>query len=181
MNIATLAMSLNGAEISFEAAPGARLSEVLRERLGARDVKVGCNAGDCGACTVLIDGEPVCACMTSAARAAGTAVETLAGLVKTDPLAQRLKEAFLRHGAAQCGICTPGVMVAAVALLRRTASPDEQEVKDALGGVLCRCTGYRLIIDAVLSLGSPAPETSKPVNGRGVGAAIPRLDGGAGT
>ena len=178
----TLAISLNGAEISFEAAPGARLSEVLRERLGARDVKVGCNAGDCGACTVLIDGEPVCACMTSAARADGATVETLAGLVKTDALAARLKEAFLRHGAAQCGICTPGVMVSAVALLRRTPSPGEREVKDALAGVLCRCTGYRMIIDAVLSLGTPVSEASAAVNGpavngQGVGAAIPRLDG----
>jgi len=177
MNTATLAMSVNGAEISFEAAPGARLSEVLRERLGARDVKVGCNAGDCGACTVLIDGEPVCACMTSAAQAAGATVETLAGLVKSDALAERLKAAFLRHGAAQCGICTPGVMVSAVALLRRTPSPDEREVKDALGGVLCRCTGYRKIIDAVLNLDAPVSDKPAPVNGRVVGAAIPRLDG----
>jgi hypothetical protein len=126
---------------------------------------------------VLVDDEPVCACMMPAGRAAGAEVETLAGLVKTDPLAGRLKDAFLQHGAAQCGICTPGVMVAAVALLRRTPSPDEQQVKDALGGVLCRCTGYRKIIDAVLSLDTPTAAARVNGDGTAVGAAIPRLDG----
>jgi CO/xanthine dehydrogenase Mo-binding subunit/aerobic-type carbon monoxide dehydrogenase small subunit (CoxS/CutS family) len=177
MTMASLALTLNGTGVATEAAPGARLSEVLRERLDSRDVKVGCNAGDCGACTVLVDGEPVCACMMPAGRAAGAEVETLAGLVKTDPLAGRLKDAFLQHGAAQCGICTPGVMVAAVALLRRTPSPDEQQVKDALGGVLCRCTGYRKIIDAVLSLDTPTAAARVNGDGTAVGAAIPRLDG----
>jgi CO/xanthine dehydrogenase Mo-binding subunit/aerobic-type carbon monoxide dehydrogenase small subunit (CoxS/CutS family) len=177
MSTAVVTMTLNGVAISAEVVPGARLSEVLRERLGARDVKVGCNAGDCGACTVLIDGEPVCACMVPAARAEGAAIETLAGLVAADALAARLKDAFLRHGAAQCGICTPGVMVAAVALLRRMPLPGECEVKDALAGVLCRCTGYRKIIDAVLSLAAPASATPAGPNGQGIGAAIPRLDG----
>ncbi len=162
---------LNGAGVEAFAAPGARLSQVLREHLGARDVKVGCNAGDCGACTVLVDGAPVCACLTPAQQVAGRRVETLAGLVGADPVAQALAERFQDHGAAQCGICTPGMMVSAVALLRDTPAPTEEAVQDALGGVLCRCTGYRKIIDAVLA------RPAIPSDGTGVGAAIRRVDG----
>lgn len=141
---------LDGKSVEISPAPGARLSQVLREELGSRDVKVGCNAGDCGACTVLVDGAPVCACLTPAHQAEGRKVETLAGLHSTDDTTKALAERFKDMGAAQCGICTPGMMVSAVALLRENASPTEQEVQDALGGVLCRCTGYRKIIDAVV-------------------------------
>ncbi|MEL6205682.1 MAG: molybdopterin cofactor-binding domain-containing protein, partial [Pseudomonadota bacterium] len=142
----------------------------LRERLGARDVKIGCNAGDCGACTVLLDDAPVCACLTTAHQAAGRQVETVAGLTAADPMAQKLARRFEAHGAAQCGICTPGMMVAATALLRTTETPDEGEVETALAGVLCRCTGYRKIIDAVRD----APVRTER-------AAIPRVDGAAKT
>ncbi|OSP55873.1 molybdopterin cofactor-binding domain-containing protein [Pseudoruegeria sp. SK021] len=167
---------LNGREAAVMAAPGERLSVTLRERLEARDVKVGCDAGDCGACTVLLDGRPVCACLMPTQRVAGHAVDTLAGLVRTDPLAQTLTQTFQDHGAAQCGICTPGMMVAAVALLRDTPRPQAAEVQDALGGVLCRCTGYRKILDAVLAAGHPPA----PLTGSGaVGSAIRRLDGAA--
>ncbi|MGF1625039.1 MAG: molybdopterin-dependent oxidoreductase [Alphaproteobacteria bacterium] len=169
-----LRFRLNGVPVATSAGPATRLSEVLREGCGARDVKVGCNAGDCGACTVLLDGAPVCACTTSAGRAAGTLVETVAGLAASDAATRRLTESFLRHGAAQCGICTPGMMVSATALLRTDPSPGEQAVKDALGGVLCRCTGYRKIIDAVLDAGAPA---DAPGGDGQVGAAIPRVDG----
>lgn len=167
-----LGFILNGAAIRVQAAPTARLSQVLREDAGARDVKVGCNAGDCGACTVLLDGAPVCACLVAAGQVEGRRIETQAGLVATDPLAGRLARAFQRHHAAQCGICTPGMMVAAVAFLRSDAVLTEASVSDALGGVLCRCTGYRSIIAAVLDVGDSAPETEG-----GVGASIERLDG----
>ena len=147
---------LNGRTVEAAAGPGERLSHALRERLGARDVKVGCDAGDCGACTVLLDGLPVCACLTPARGVAGRAVETLAGLAD-DPAAARLRDAFQSHHAAQCGICTPGMIVAATALLRATPAPTAAQVQDALAGVLCRCTGYRRIIDAVVAAGAAGP------------------------
>ncbi|MCV2865615.1 molybdopterin-dependent oxidoreductase [Albidovulum sediminicola] len=169
--------TLNGAPARAEASPIERLSRVLREACGARDVKVGCDAGDCGACTVLVDGDPVCACLTAAGQAAGRRVETQSGLVSGDPLAGRLAKEFLAHGAAQCGICTPGMMVAATALLRATPRPDEAQVMDALGGVLCRCTGYRKIIEAVVAAGQP--EASPEAASGAVGTSLPRLDGAA--
>ncbi len=171
-----LNFTLNGRAVSAEASPGERLSHLLREGLGVRDVKLGCEAGDCGACTVLVDGAPICACLMAAQQAEGRRVETLAGLVAGDPLARALAESFQDHAAAQCGICTPGMMVSAIALLRETPAPDEAQVMDALGGVLCRCTGYRKIIAAVMAAGKGA--ATRPSEG-GVGAAIRKLDGAA--
>ncbi|RMC35271.1 molybdopterin-dependent oxidoreductase [Paracoccus alkanivorans] len=170
---------LNAEPVGVNPDVGERLSDSLRERLGRRDVKVGCNAGDCGACTVLIDGEPVCACLTPTQQAEGRQVETLAGLAGTDADALRLAGCFLDHGAAQCGICTPGMIVSAVALLRRVSRPDAQQVEDALGGVLCRCTGYRKIIDAVVAAGETraAAAENMAVDDGHAGAAIRRLDG----
>ena len=178
MPLTPLSFTLNARQVSADVAPGARLSEVLREAFGARDVKVGCNAGDCGACTVLLNGEPVCACLTSAAQAAGSSLETLAGLAAADDTALALAGSFQSHGAAQCGICTPGIMVSAVALLREEPNPDERQVMDALGGVLCRCTGYRKILDAVLTAGQAQP-VARTDKDRAVGVAIPRIDGAA--
>ncbi|AKS45154.1 CO or xanthine dehydrogenase, Mo-binding subunit [Octadecabacter temperatus] len=170
-NLKPTVFDLDGTSVKSYPAPGARLSEMLREDLGARDVKIGCNAGDCGACTVLVDDKPVCSCLTPAQQVAGKRVETLKGIRRDDPVADKLAHSFHGHGAAQCGICTPGMMVSAVALLREKPSPTEGEVKDALGGVLCRCTGYRKIIDAVMAT---SPIT---VEARGeVGDAIPRVD-----
>ncbi len=168
--------TLNGKPVSTTPATGERLSETLRESLGARDVKIGCNAGDCGACTVLLDGMPVCACLTPTQQAEGRQVHTLTGL-QGDEIAARLRESFQDFGAAQCGICTPGIMVAAVALLRENPDPSEQQVQDALGGVLCRCTGYRKIIEAVLAVANPTPALDDPVGH--TGTAIRRLDGQA--
>ncbi len=168
-----LEFTLNGRTVATEAAPGERLSQVLRERLDARDVKIGCNAGDCGACTVLVEGAPVCACLMTAQQAAGRRVDTLSGLVREDAYTRALAESFQDFGAAQCGICTPGMMVSATALLRRTPQPDATQVEESLGGVLCRCTGYRKIIDAVMAAGRGTPT---PAQG-GVGAAIRKLDG----
>jgi aldehyde oxidoreductase len=146
----TTSFTLNGKIVQVDPIPGERLSQSLRERLDRKDVKIGCNAGDCGACTVLVDGAPVCACLMATQQATGRKVETLSGLVKSDPDAQALMESFQHHQAAQCGICTPGMMVSAVALLRAVPQPTAAQVQDALGGVLCRCTGYRKIIDAVV-------------------------------
>ncbi|MEP5761295.1 MAG: molybdopterin cofactor-binding domain-containing protein [Litoreibacter sp.] len=162
---------LDGQLVEVHPAPGIRLSQVLRENLGARDVKIGCNAGDCGACTILVDGVPVCACLTPAQQVEGRNVETLAGLYKADSTAQALGERFQDMGAAQCGICTPGMMVCAVALLRDNATPNEDDVQDALGGVLCRCTGYRKIIDAVMK----APPVARDANGS-IGDPIRHVD-----
>ena len=168
-----LNLRLNGAARQAVVAPQARLSAVLRERLGCEGVKVGCDAGDCGACTVLLDGAPVCACILPAARAEGRHVETVEGLAPAPGIPGRLQRAFLRHGAAQCGICTPGMLMAAEGLLRADPAPDRAQVEEALSGVLCRCTGYAKIISAVLD----AAADDRPGPDGAVGARIERLDG----
>jgi len=170
---AGLSVIIDGRAVSIDLPPVARLTEALREGAGVKGVKVGCDAGDCGACTVLLDGEPVCACMTALGQAEGRRVDTVEGLAKDGQLA-KIQQAFLDHGAAQCGICTPGMLVSAAALLERNPSPSEAEALDALGGVLCRCTGYRKIVQAVLSLAPDQPDLGR---GGSVGAPVPRIDG----
>jgi len=173
-----LSFTLNGAPVSVSAAPTERLTRVLRDRLGQTGTKVGCDAGDCGACTVLVDGQAVCACMTAAAQVEGRSVTTVEGLSEPGTL-NRLQQAFLHHGAAQCGICTPGMLMSATALLNQVAEPSRTQVEDALGGVLCRCTGYRKIVDAVLTAAGNEPMANEPAIAAGdaVGAPIARLDG----
>ncbi len=166
--------TLNGQPATCDAAATARLSDVLRETLGLKGTKVGCDAGDCGACTVLVDGMAQCACLIPAARIEGANIETIESQT---PLLTRLRASFLRHGAAQCGICTPGMVMTAADLLNRTPHPTPAQVETALGGVLCRCTGYRKIITAVAAANTAGIE---PVFiGNSVGQPIPRLDGAA--
>ncbi|MFA6966524.1 molybdopterin-dependent oxidoreductase [Bosea sp. (in: a-proteobacteria)] len=143
-----IGFSLNGCDVVLRDAPDTRLSEALRTSLGATGTKVGCDAGDCGACTVLIDKAQACACLVPVGQVAGCEVVTVEGLA-ADGLGAALQRAFHAHGAAQCGICTPGMLMAAYDLLLRNPTPDESETLDALGGVLCRCTGYLKIIEAV--------------------------------
>ncbi len=146
----TRSFAVNGEPVSVAAAPEERLTTVLRDRLGLTGTKVGCDAGDCGACTVLLDGAQVCACLVPFAQVEGRTVTTVEGLARDGRLG-RLQRSFHEHGAAQCGICTPGMLMAASTLLDREPMPSEEQVLDALGGVLCRCTGYRKIVQAVLA------------------------------
>ena len=146
---------VNGRTVEVDAPPASRLTRVLRDHLGLTGTKVGCDAGDCGACTVLLDGEQVCACLVPLGQVRGRAITTVEGLAENGGLS-RLQRAFHEHGAAQCGICTPGMLMAASTLLDRPRPPSEPEVLDALGGVLCRCTGYRKIVRAVLAAANGA-------------------------
>ena len=172
-----IAFTVNGESVSVAAPPLRRLADALRDDLGLTGTKVGCNAGDCGACTVLLDGAQVCSCMVPVAQAAGRRVETVEGLARNGSL-NRLQRAFLRHGAAQCGACTPGMLIAATELLRASPRPRPAEVMDGLGGVLCRCTGYRKIVAAVLDAAGDAPlPLEAPPAGAAVGARLAKLDG----
>lgn len=162
MERTTVDFTVNGAPVSVDVSPLRRLSSVLRDELHLTGTKVGCDAGDCGACTVILDGEAACACLVPAASVAGRTVRTVEGLA--NGALSALQASFLEHGAAQCGICTPGLLVAATALLERNAAPSESEVRDALGGVLCRCTGYRKIVQAVMAVGAFAPDDTHAVD-----------------
>lgn len=165
---------VNGKRHQIGSGPGRRLSSVLRDDLGLTGTKVGCDAGDCGACTVLLNGAAVCACLTPLAQVGDAEVTTVEGL--RSPVAERLRAAFLKHGAAQCGICTPGMLVAAEALLAVNPAPDRAAVEQALGGVLCRCTGYAKIVQAILDV-DPGDDDARPAAGAAIGAPIRRLDG----
>ena len=171
-----ISFSVNGRSVDVSASASRRLSRVLRDDLGLTGTKVGCDAGDCGACTVLLDGEPVCACLVAAGQVAGCEVTTVEGLANRSPIHNRLQTSFLAHGAAQCGACTPGMLVSATALLEKNPCPTEQEIMDAIGGVLCRCTGYRKIIRAI-QLANASGEQLWPQAGSAVGARLIRLDG----
>ncbi|MCW5625705.1 MAG: molybdopterin-dependent oxidoreductase [Burkholderiales bacterium] len=171
-----ITFTVNGSAVTVASAPATRLADVLRDDLGLTGTKIGCNAGDCGACTVLLDGHQVCACLTPLGRAAGREVTTVEGLAPAATLSA-LQRSFHRHLGAQCGICTPGMLMAAADLLSRTPRPTEPQVLDALGGVLCRCTGYRKIVEAVLDAANDAPLPAAPAVGEALGARALKADG----
>ncbi len=148
-----LTLTVNGAPRSAEVYPMARLLDVLREDLGLTGTKEGCGEGECGACSVILDGALVNACLVPAIQAQGAALRTVEGLAEAGELSP-LQDAFLHHGGAQCGFCTPGMLVAGTHLLEQHAAGDETAVREGLAGNLCRCTGYNKIIDSVLGVQS---------------------------
>ena len=140
--------TLNGRAVDANTPPSARLLDVLRGPLGLTGTKEGCGEGECGSCTVLLDGLPVNACLVLAGQVEGRSVRTVEGLGDLESLSP-LQEAFVKEGGSQCGICTPGFLVAAEALLATIPQPGETDIREALAGNLCRCTGYQRIVEAV--------------------------------
>jgi carbon-monoxide dehydrogenase small subunit len=143
-----LTFILNGKEINLQVAPDSFLIDILREKLGLTGTKKGCGKGDCGACSVLIDGKLANSCLVMAVQVQGKEVLTIEGLASGDKL-HPIQEAFINAGAIQCGYCTPGMVLAAKAILDENPNPDEEEIKTGLSGNLCRCTGYSKIVKAV--------------------------------
>lgn len=146
--LVVLELKVNGEPVQLRIEPNRTLLELLREDLSLTGVKDACGAGDCGACTVLLDGVAVNSCLTLAVMAEGREVTTVEGLAR-DPLGSRLQRAFVEHGAVQCGYCTPGLLLAAKALLEESPSPSEAEIREGIAGNLCRCTGYVKIVGAI--------------------------------
>src|SRR5690349_7832775 len=146
----TYRLTVNGAEQALDVPGMRRLLDALREDLGLTGTKEGCGEGECGACSVLIDGVLVNSCLVPLLQARGTSITTIEGVATEDTL-HAVQDAFLAHGGAQCGICTPGMVLAAVTLLDRTPDPTVDDVRTALAGNLCRCTGYGRIFESVLA------------------------------
>ena len=144
----SLRFRVNGVQRTLTVAPNRTLLQVLREDLNLTGAKLGCGIGECGACTVLMDGEPVNACLVMAMKAAGKEILTIEGLGSRENL-HPLQKSFIEQGAVHCGFCTPGMILSAKALLDRSPHPSPLEIKEALGGNLCRCTGYHQIIAAI--------------------------------
>lgn len=141
--------TVNGDAATFKSFPMARLLDVLREELKLTGTKEGCGEGECGACTVLIDGEIVNSCLVPAIQCEGAKIKTIEGIADGENL-HTVQECFIAHGGAQCGICTPGMVIAAVNLLERNPNPTEEEIRTGLAGNLCRCTGYMKIFESVI-------------------------------
>jgi carbon-monoxide dehydrogenase small subunit len=146
----SLTITVNKIVYTIQIEPHHTLVEVLREKLGLTGTKKSCNEGECGACTVLLDGKPVASCLVLAMDAHGREVTTIEGLAEGEKL-HPLQEAFVRHGGIQCGFCTPGMIMSAKALLDEHPDPAPEEVRTAISGNLCRCTGYQQIVDSVMA------------------------------
>jgi carbon-monoxide dehydrogenase small subunit len=140
--------TINGDRVDFVCEGDEPLLDVLRNRLGLTGAKEGCGTGDCGACSVILDGRLVCSCLVLGVEAQGRALETVEGMAEGETL-HPLQRKFIDHAALQCGICTPGILIAATALLRKNPDPSEEEIRFGLAGNLCRCTGYDKIVRAV--------------------------------
>jgi len=145
----TIRFAVNGVDRTIETESNKTLLWVLRHRLGLTGTKAACERGDCGLCTVLIDDTPVKSCLVLAVEVGGRKITTIEGIAK-DGVLSNVQRKFIEHGALQCGFCTPAAVLAAEALLRRNLSPTREDVVEAIEGVLCRCTGYRQMIDAIL-------------------------------
>lgn len=152
----SIRLSVNGEERHVLASPNETVLELLREKLGLTGTKHGCELGECGACTVLLDDEPVFSCLTLAHAAAGSEVTTVEGLGDGDP--HPLQESFVEEGAAQCGYCTSGMLLTGAHLLETESNPDREEITDAISGNVCRCTGYAKILDAIERTAGEATE-----------------------
>ncbi|HZI19004.1 MAG TPA: (2Fe-2S)-binding protein [Pyrinomonadaceae bacterium] len=149
MGKVSLGFIVNGGPVEVEAYPAARLLDVLREDLRLTGTKEGCGEGECGACSVLLDGLLVNSCLVPAAQVAGAEIRTIEGVASGGQL-DRVQQAFVETGGAQCGICTPGMILAALSLLEEKPEPTEDDIREGLAGNLCRCTGYMKIFDAVV-------------------------------
>ena len=143
-----ISLTVNGIEHELAVEPRRTLLELLREDLGLTGTHKGCGIGDCGTCTVLVDGVATFSCLTLAIQVEGCEIETIEGLAQDGKL-NRLQQAFVDHGAVQCGFCTPGMLMTSTELLRRNPHPSEQEIRLAISGNLCRCTGYQKIVEAI--------------------------------
>ena len=152
-------LNVNGETYDVYVEPRRRLIDVIRDDIGLTGTKEGCGSGDCGACTVLMDGKPVNSCLILAIDAKGKNILTIEGLSNGGKL-HPVQEAFIKHGAIQCGYCTPGMILSAKALLDENPNPAEEEVREAIAGNLCRCTGYVKIVKAILSLRDSVPQNS---------------------
>lgn len=143
-----ITLTVNDREYEVAVAPSRTLTQLLRDDLNLLGTKEGCGVGDCGACTVILDGKPVNSCLVLAVQADGSSIKTIEGVARGDSL-HPVQETFVEMGAIQCGFCTPGMILSATSLLEKTPHPTEQEVRQALSGNLCRCTGYQKIVEAV--------------------------------
>jgi carbon-monoxide dehydrogenase small subunit len=140
----------NGKQVQLDVAPETRVIDLLRDVLGLTGTKEGCGRGECGACTILLDGKPVNSCLLLAGKIDGRTITTIEGIAGEDGTLHPIQEAFLDKGAVQCGFCTPGMVISTKALLDQNASPQVEEIEEALSGNLCRCTGYGKIVEGVL-------------------------------
>jgi len=152
-----ISLTVNGQRYQLEVEANRTLLQLIRDDLDLTGTKCACERGDCGLCTVLLDGMPVKSCLMLAVEADGREITTIEGLAKDGELTP-VQRAFIKHGAIQCGFCTPAFILVTTALLKRNPNPTEEEVKEAIGGTLCRCTGYRQIIDAILDAAKSTKE-----------------------
>jgi carbon-monoxide dehydrogenase small subunit len=148
----SLSFNLNGNPVHLMVSPTDTLLDVLREKLDITSPKRGCDTGDCGTCTVLLDGEPARACLTIALTVSGKDVKTIESFISNDGKLHSLQKAFHEHGATQCGFCTPGMLVSSLALLENKPKPDREEIVEAISGNLCRCGTYLEVIEAIQSV-----------------------------